>query len=130
MKIFVDNAGSIGVWKKGYSNCCTLCTTIVKALGTVAAALGTTVDLVKETRCSNTGAVLADMLSKAKFSEFRATAAAANWPLALDPLKIPLALLAWLQHPKVDDQLGHRILQELGTTCNVLGYSSSTRNVH
>jgi len=129
VKIFVDNAGSVGVWRKGYSNCCALCTTIVKAISTVAAAFGTSVDILKETRCSNTGARMADMLSKAKFAEFRHTAAQAGWRLDEDPLKIPVSLLVWLQQPTPDSMLGHRILQELGTTCNVLGYSSSTNNV-
>jgi len=129
VKIFVDNAGSVGVWKKGYSNCCALCTTIVKAISTVAAAFGTSVDIVKETRCSNTGARMADMLSKAQFQAFRRTAAQANWQLDLEPTIVPVSLLAWLQNPAPDHQLGHRILHELGQSYNVLGYSSSTSNV-
>jgi len=129
VKIFVDNAGSVGVWRKGYSNCCALCTTIVKAISTVAAGLGTSVDILKETRCSNTGARLADMLSKAKFGEFRRAAQLAGWHLDVDPVKIPLSLLTWLQEPTPDHLLGHHILQELSLTCNVLGYSSSTSNV-
>jgi hypothetical protein len=37
LKIWVDNAGSVLIWKKGYSYStrCTLCTTMVKAIGTV-----------------------------------------------------------------------------------------------
>jgi hypothetical protein len=43
--IWVDNAGSVGVWKKGYSNSCELCTTIATAISAVAAAAGATVHI-------------------------------------------------------------------------------------
>ena len=40
-----------GIWNKGYSNFCWLCTTIVKAISVVAAGLVCRVDIVKITRC-------------------------------------------------------------------------------
>ena len=40
VRIWVDNIGSVKIWKKGYSNSCNLCTTLVTAIATVAASLG------------------------------------------------------------------------------------------
>ena len=40
VRIWVDNAGSVGIWRKGYSTRCRLCTTLVSAIGRVAAAIG------------------------------------------------------------------------------------------
>jgi hypothetical protein len=40
VRVWVDNAGSVMIWKKGYSTRCKLCTTLVKAIGTVAAGIG------------------------------------------------------------------------------------------
>jgi hypothetical protein len=54
--------------------------------------------------------VLADHLSKAKFAEFKGAAAGGGWALATQPLRIPPPLLSWLHAPKVDDDLGPRIV--------------------
>ena len=40
VRIWVDNAGSVAIWSKGYSNFCRLCTMLVKAIRVVAAGLG------------------------------------------------------------------------------------------
>ena len=64
VRIWVDNAGSVRIWNKGYSSYCRLCTTLVKAISVVAAGLGCRVEIVKITRCSSGGAVMADKLSK------------------------------------------------------------------
>ena len=79
LRIWVDNAGSVGVWRKGYSSYCGLCTTIVKAISVVAAGLGCHVDILKVTRCSGQGAILADLISKAGFSEFRQRPGSGAW---------------------------------------------------
>ena len=81
VNIWVDNAGVVRIWHRGYSSWCRLSTTIVKALSTVAAALGCRVEIRKVTRCSRTGPKLADQLSKAEFAAFRCTGRAAGWPL-------------------------------------------------
>jgi hypothetical protein len=73
MRIWVDNAGSVRIWQKGYSSSCALCTTLVKAIATVAAGVRCRVGIEKITRCSNKDALYADMLSKAQFRQFRAT---------------------------------------------------------
>ena len=49
IRIFVDNMGSVRIWRKGYSSSCSLSTTLVLALGTVA--LGCQVFVEKVARC-------------------------------------------------------------------------------
>ena len=97
LRLWVDNAGSVAIWRKGYCSSCLLCNTIVKAMATVAAALGTAVDLVKIRRCSNAGAVIADQLSKGEL----ATAEAHGQPLQQEPARLDGPLLVWLQNPVV-----------------------------
>jgi hypothetical protein len=112
IRIWVDNAGSVGIWRKGYSSTCQLCTTLVSAISRVAAALGSTLTIDKISRCSNTGAELADHLSKGNFSAFYA-----GWPTGrarnLEPAWIPPAILAWIDKPAVDHALGVKILADI-----------------
>jgi hypothetical protein len=68
----------------------------MKAIGTVAAALECRVDIVKITRCSNTGAKLADSLSKADFRYFRDEAEKEDWQLDTAPAWVPTSILAWI----------------------------------
>ena len=123
LQVWVDNAGSVEVYKKGYSRNCRLCTTLVKAMATVAAGIGCKLEVLKITRCTGTGAVLADQLSKARFRQFRETAAAASWPLQLAPARIPATLLKWLDRPFPCDRLGGDILREIGGQCAVAYYT-------
>jgi hypothetical protein len=109
VNFWVDNAGAVGAWRKGYSAACSICTTIAKAISYLAAALGATVDIKKIRRCSSVGPVLADHLSKAKFAEFKDAARNAGWALQVDPLRIPPPLLLWLHTPEPDEELGPRI---------------------
>jgi hypothetical protein len=123
VRVWVDNAGSVKIWEKGYSNTCSLCTTLVKAIATVAAGLGTHFTIQKIRRCSGSGAIMADSLSKADFYGFRQEALRAAWPLAIAPATIPTPILAWLQNPVQDDDLGQKILVHLSKFTPVLGYS-------
>ena len=123
LTVWVDNAGSVQVYNKGYSRSCRLCTTIAKAAATVAAGIGCDLQVVKVTRCSSTGPILADSLSKAKFEHFRAAAAQAAWPLDTCPAAIPLTLLHWLAKPTPWDGLGHAILKEISAHVPIPGYS-------
>ena len=111
LRFWVDNSGSCNIWKHGYSNSCRLSTTVVKAIGEVAAGLGCRVDICKVTRCSSPGTVMADALSKSDFSRFRGVPEAAGLPAA--PAVVPRALLAWIARPDVRDDLGSRILREI-----------------
>ena len=114
---------SVAVWRKGYSSHCGLSNTLVKSISTVAVGLGCLVDIVKVTRCSCIGSVMADHLSKAEFRSFRAVGASAEWDLAIEPLSVPSVLLGWVDRPVVDADLGHAILRQLSTSFEILGYS-------
>ena len=111
MRVWVDNAGSVGIWRKGYSKC-GLCATLVKAIGTVAAAIGCSITIQKITRCSNTGAELADELSKGRFPAFKRKLPD-NWLINEQPSWIPPSILAWIAVPKHDPDLGHKIVNDL-----------------
>ena len=119
MRIWVDNIGSVKIWQKGYS---ALCTLLVSAMASVAAALGTTVVVEKVARCSVPPAVMADALSKGAFGACRAVAREAGWPLLLEPARVPAAILRWVADPSARD-LGEDILLEMRRTTLVLGYN-------
>ena len=124
IRIWVDNAGSVFIWKKGYSSSCHLSTTLVKAIAQVAAGLGCTVDLVKITRCSTPLADMADALSKGAFSRFWVLARSTeSVSLPLEPGWVPPALLQWISYPKSDEELGHKILSQLALRTKILGYN-------
>jgi len=120
VRVWVDNAGSVGIWRKGYSTSCDLSTTIVKAIATIAAGLGCRIDIVKILRCSSPGADMADALSKADFSRFWSTNNSEDFGCPLSPGWIPVSLLSWLEAPSVDEALGSRILGEIGQHCLLL----------
>ena len=124
MRIWVDNSGSVFIWKKGYSNTCPLSTTLVKAIAAVAAGLGCRVDIVKITRCSTPMADMADAISKGAFTRFWTLAN--NSPLVSLPLEpgwVPASLLKWISVPSLDEVLGHKILLELAKKTKILGYN-------
>jgi len=122
IRIWVDNAGSVAIWKKGFSTSCALSSCIVTTMAAVAGALNINMEIEKITRCSGTGAKLADALSKADFGLFRRTAAAENWPLKVEPAPITGALLRWLDKPTVDFDLASKILEDLARTENIVGH--------
>jgi hypothetical protein len=121
VRAWVDNAGSVTIWQKGYSTRCDLCNTLVKAIAAVAAAAGCQFSIEKITRCSSPGAVLADALSKACFEPL--WSARDEWGLSLEPAPIPPPILSWLDAPRLDDDLGSKILCYLRRTQLVLGYN-------
>jgi len=112
VRIWVDNAGSVAIWKKGYSTSCTLCTTLVAAIGRLSAALGATVAIEKITRRSDTGAILADELSKGRMRQFWSLKPD-DWTLPIDPAWIPPSILQWIADPVPSPDLGDRILRDL-----------------
>jgi hypothetical protein len=111
MRVWVDNIGSVLIWKKGYSSSCALCNTIVKAMATVAAALGCRLTVEKTRRCSSKPAILADALSKANFRAFWAARPPGS---NVDPFRVPPSILAWVANPRADDDLGTRVLRDIG----------------
>jgi len=124
VRIWVDNAGSVQIWKKGYSNHCGIANTVVKAIATVAAGIGCRVTIEKIRRCSNTGAKMADALSKADFKKFWSIADNTPWELFEQPMAVPASLLAWLANPVEDDDFGEKLLRNIAATAPVLGYNT------
>jgi len=117
---WVDNQGSCAIWAHGYSNTCALSTTIVKAIATVASALGCRVHIKKIRRCSDPGASMADALSQADFYKFKQLG---GDQLQAEPARIPLTLMKWCVKPTPDDDLGGKLLRELATKQPILGYN-------
>ena len=114
LRLWVDNAGSVYIWNKGYCSSCQLSTTPVKAIAQVAAGLGCTVDIVKVTSCSTPLATMADTLSKAVFMRFWDFARSTDSVrLPLEPGWVPPAHLQWVAAPKNDDELDHKILSQV-----------------
>ena len=123
VRIWVDNAGSVFIWQKGYSTSCLLSSSIVKAIATVAAGIGCQVELVKITRCSTPLADMADALSKCAFPRFWEQSKANSYQHNCAPAWIPSSLVAWVQDPVPDDGLGQKILHDLSRRTAVLGYN-------
>ena len=113
VRIWVDNAGSVAIWGKGYSNSCRLCTTLLKAISVVAAGLGCRVNLEKITRCTTGEAVMVDHISKAEFHECFRAGRRMGLVMAAAPTAILEALLKWACLPYPDDSLGDRLLAHL-----------------
>ena len=125
VKVWVDNAAAVHIWRKGYSTSCPLSSTIVKAIHDIASAIGCRMEIVKITRCSTPGAEMADALSKGHFLRFWAVhKEAKEFEVPLDMAWVPKALTTWVLDPKEDSQLGDRILEELSMYTPVLGKSA------
>ena len=122
VRFWVDNAGSVFIFKKGYSTSCPLSATLVAAIAEVAAGIGCRVELEKITRCSTGLADMADALSKAAWPRFWMLAEQLEGvQLPQEPLQVPAELLRWIQAPKEDFGLGTRLLKELSNSGAVLG---------
>ena len=119
LEMHVDNQGSVSIYDKGYSTSCPYCYTLVVAIHEIAAALNCHVVLSKIARCSNTGSIIADLLSKAAFKEFYELMPGRN----TEPAWIPRELLKWIDDPVEDMKLGQRILKEMSKYTMVLGYN-------
>ena len=119
VEAFVDNQGAVCIYAKGYTTSCVYTYTIVMAIHEVAAALNCNLVMTKITRCSNVGAVIADCLSKADFKKFYELMPNRK----LNPAKIPLALLEWINDPVEDTKLGQKILREMAKSTMVMGYN-------
>ena len=116
--VWVDNAASVHIWEKGYSTACQLSITVVKAMHTVATAIGCSLEVKKITRCSSDGAIMADSLSKGHFLKFWHEAKSAqDFNLPADKAWVPTQLI---MDPKEDDWLGDRIVEEISQYVQVL----------
>ena len=109
IKTNIDNEGTVVLAKKGRSLRCQLTDSLVRAANHVAVALNTRAYVEKIERCSNPGAVRADLLSKGNYVKFREL-----FPDAEDlPRPIPKAVKWWINNPTADDDLGRKICLEL-----------------
>jgi hypothetical protein len=116
---WVDNAGSVAIWEKGYSTKCRLSSTIVTTIHAIAAAIGCTWHICKITRCSTQQAIVADALSKAQTAQARHHQATLRTALAA----IPTSLLKWIDRPSPSDDLAHQVLSEISRDMPILNYS-------
>jgi hypothetical protein len=85
----------------------------VAAIAVVCAAIGCRLTIDKITRCSSTGAILADELSKGRFEAFLRKRPV-HMRLPTEPASIPPAILAWVARPRADNSLGAKVLADLG----------------
>ena len=109
VRVWVDNIGSVDIWRKGYSPRCKFTTSVARATAVVARGISCRLDVAKIRRCSNRGSRMADALSKAAFNKM-----IGEWvgPLP-DAAKVPRVLLRWLEDPVPTDTLGEEILAEI-----------------
>ena len=98
--VHVDNAGTVGIFNKGHWAC--------GYASTLAKVLGITLRVVKITRCSDKGSVLADAISKGDIRGARGM-----WPLMGRLVPPPSSLVSWIKMPVVRGDLGSEILREL-----------------
>ena len=123
IRFWVDNSGSVYIWKKGYSSSCKFSTVIVAATAAVAAAIGCRVEVSKITRCSDYGSMMADDLSKGAMNRFWDHARFSGFDLPAQPLPIPSTLLKWVNAPSADFGLADALLKELALDGELLSYS-------
>ena len=120
---WVDNAGSVFIFRKGYSTSCGLSSTLVCALADVAAGLGCRIQIKKILRCSTPLASMADALSKADFTRFWGVARQyGGFGLPPCSLLAPGPLRDWLERPRPDFDLGRRLLLDIAERTPVLGF--------
>ena len=116
---YVDNAGSVQMYNKGWSSKCNLCNTVVRAIHLVANALQCDFWVHKVRRCSSQESEAADALSKSHRHRFLANMPGA---VGVSSKEVPMTLKDWMGNPVPDRKLGERILDEMKTYTEVLGY--------
>ena len=118
VEVFVDNAGSVTMWRKGWSTVCDLCNTLLVALHQVSTALCCELFISNIGRCSNEEAEAADALSKCDMGRFLVNMPEAN----IVPEEVPAAVLKWIENPVPDRKLGDKILKELANKFILVKY--------
>lgn len=106
--VYVDNQGSVDIYKRGHSTKCVYTSTIAKACHDLAWSLGATLAVEKVRRCSDAGSYLADVISKGELTKFRKL-----MPDRLMVSEVPVTVLEWIKDPRQDLHLGVKIAQEL-----------------
>ena len=118
VEVFVDNSGSVTMWRKGWSTVCDLCNTLLVAIHQISTALGCELFISNVGRCSSRETNAADALSKCDMGRFLANMPEVN----IVPEEVPAPLLRWIDNPVPDRKLGHRIIQSLKTKFDLVDY--------
>ena len=118
LEVYVDNAGSVVMWRKGWSTVCDLCNSMLLAIHQVATALACEIFITDIGRCSNKESIAADTLSKCEMGRFLENMPEAN----LAPEEVPSSLLSWIENPMPDRNLGSRIIKELSHKFDLVKY--------
>ena len=116
---YVDIQGSCCIYREGFSTACFYSYTVAKALNEVGRSLYCRVYVSKITWCSDKGSVAADTLSEADFLLFMSIMQEHNKFMC----EAPKTIRRWLSDPKVDMELGHKILCEMSEQHRMLGYN-------
>ena len=118
VEVFVDNAGSVTMWRKGWSTVCDLCNTLLVALHQVSTALCCELFISNIGRCSNEEPEAVNALSKCDMGRFLVNMPEAN----IVPEEVPAAVLKWIENPVPDRKLGDKILKELANKFILVKY--------
>ena len=118
VEVFVDNAGSVTMWKKGWSTVCDLCNSLLVAIHQVSTALCCELYISNIGRCSNMESIAADALSKCDMNRFLDNMPEAN----IVPEEIPASLLKWIENPVPDRKLGQRLLKDMSGKWDLIEY--------
>ena len=105
----IDNSGTVAIWQRGYDLRCDVVSCLLQQTQVVVMGLNAVSTVQKVTRCSERGAVLADLLSKGKIEEF-GNLHPPGVGRELVQRRVPGPLRAWVADPKVDHNLGRKIL--------------------
>ena len=94
---------------QGTMSRCKVTSCLLQQTQVVAAGLNTISTVTKVARCSELGPILADLLSKGRREEFdnlHPAGPGREW----FPRPVPEPLVRWIREPKVDHNLGRKIL--------------------
>jgi hypothetical protein len=107
LKVHVDNSGSVGIFKSGHG-ACQFANTLAKAAFDVSTGMGIALRVCKIGRCSDKGSILADAISKGDIRWAKRL-----WPGMNKMVKVPRTIVDWVKDPRVDFDLGRKILEGL-----------------
>ena len=89
------------------------------AINEVAQALNVNILVTKIPRCSDKYTIIADAISKADWMTFDTLMK----DRSIEPCRIPVALLKWINDPVEDLALGSKIFRAMAQDTMVLGYN-------
>ena len=115
LRIHIDNSGTVGAFRKGYSRKDRYLNSVIACTLQVAQSLGTTLVVRHVPRRSDQGSIVADDLSKAQFASLPPLFGCHSLHAARRfQLPIPQAILSWIARPTPDDlSWGPRVITDL-----------------